>query len=427
MQTTVGSSSTVNEHVVNITNLLSTAFGEHNITIYGTWEEPLFKANDIGDMLGIKHIRTSLTNATGDDVRSTYVIDSLNRPQETTMLTESGLYKVLFKSRKEAAQTFQEHVCKLLKQERLKLGEQLQLDSQKYIAIEKEKMLLEKHKGKSGVYFLKDTLIKIVKFGSSKNVTERVKTHKRDFGKDNIYLDKVVETPKYNDLENSVRKYANTTHTDLRNHTHTEIIEYTEESELDSIYTQTERECKLIKAPPDYNPELEIEKERTKQEEARVKQLELQVKIMELKVNGCQKVVNLVEETVRDKDGVDETESNIVLDQGVCNKAEQKTELKMDRNPLFKFLTENSVYKEGNVVALEIVRSRFASWLGTSVKSLDNGTFYQVNKRYEIVKCMICKHCGKAAEKGCCVLYKNSDRTCKKVAKNFCFLDFFYF
>ena len=102
---------------------------------------------------------------------------------------------------------------------------------------------------------------------------------------------------------------------------------------------------------------------------------------------------------------------------------EQKTELKMDRNPLFKFLTENSVYKDGNMVALEIVRRRFASWLGTSVKSLDNGTFYQVNKSYEIVKCMICKHCGKAAEKGCCVLYKNSDRTCKKVAKNFCLIE----
>jgi len=37
----------------NVNNLLINAFKDHNVTIYGTWEEPLFKAKEIGDMLGL--------------------------------------------------------------------------------------------------------------------------------------------------------------------------------------------------------------------------------------------------------------------------------------------------------------------------------------------------------------------------------------
>ena len=35
-------------------NLLIKQFNDLDITIYGTYEEPLFKAKDIGDLLGIK-------------------------------------------------------------------------------------------------------------------------------------------------------------------------------------------------------------------------------------------------------------------------------------------------------------------------------------------------------------------------------------
>ena len=81
----------------------------------------MFKANEIGDMLGIKKIKDSFSFTVGEAVTNS-LIDALGRPQETTMLTESGLYKILFKSRKEVAQKFQKHVCDMLKQERLKMG-----------------------------------------------------------------------------------------------------------------------------------------------------------------------------------------------------------------------------------------------------------------------------------------------------------------
>lgn len=45
-----------------INNLLVKQFQENNITIYGTFEKPLFKAKDIGDLLGIKNIRDTIAN-----------------------------------------------------------------------------------------------------------------------------------------------------------------------------------------------------------------------------------------------------------------------------------------------------------------------------------------------------------------------------
>ena len=53
------------------------------------------------------------------------------------MLTKSGLYTVLFKSRKQVALEFISHVFDLLKQERLKMGERYIYD--KNVAVAKMK------------------------------------------------------------------------------------------------------------------------------------------------------------------------------------------------------------------------------------------------------------------------------------------------
>jgi hypothetical protein len=97
---------------------------------------------------------------------------------------------------------------------------------------------------------------------------------------------------------------------------------------------------------------------------------------------------------------------------------QQQTELKIDRNPLFKFLLENSRYEKDNIVFIEDVRSKFSNWLGTSVKSLDNGTFGQVNKEYIIETRKVCKHCKKVSHKDCCEKYKHIDRSKRKIVLN---------
>ena len=84
----------------------------------------------------------------------------------------------------------------------------------------------------------------------------------------------------------------------------------------------------------------------------------------------------------------------------------------MERNPLFKFLTDNTRYKEGNV---EEVRERFNNWIGKKVKTLDNGTFFQVNNEYIINNMKICE---KHHKKGCCEKYNRVDRSSRKVVKN---------
>ena len=46
----------------NSDNLLVKQFNGLNIQLYGTYDEPFFKARDIGDLLGIKNIRDTLTS-----------------------------------------------------------------------------------------------------------------------------------------------------------------------------------------------------------------------------------------------------------------------------------------------------------------------------------------------------------------------------
>ena len=72
---------------------------------------------------------------------------------------------------------------------------------------------------------------------------------------------------------------------------------------------------------------------------------------------------------------------------------------------------------------MEDIRQRFNEWLGKNVRSLDNGTFGQVNKDYKIEVLMTCKHCNKKAMKSCCTNYRNSDRSSKKIVRN---LELFY-
>ena len=46
--------------IANANNLLVKTFNNLDIQIYGTFEEPLFKANDIGELLGIKNIKDTI-------------------------------------------------------------------------------------------------------------------------------------------------------------------------------------------------------------------------------------------------------------------------------------------------------------------------------------------------------------------------------
>jgi len=68
-------------------NLLVKKFQENDITIYGTFEEPLFKAKDIGELLGIKNIRDTVKDF-DDTQRCVVSTDTAFGKKDITFLTE---------------------------------------------------------------------------------------------------------------------------------------------------------------------------------------------------------------------------------------------------------------------------------------------------------------------------------------------------
>ena len=89
------------------------------IIIKGTQEEPLFRANDIATILEISNIRTTI-NDFDETEKILTKSDTLGGNQQVSFLTEKGLYKVLFRSRNPMAEKFQNWLCEVVKEIRLK-------------------------------------------------------------------------------------------------------------------------------------------------------------------------------------------------------------------------------------------------------------------------------------------------------------------
>lgn len=98
------------------------AFNENElhteIVIKGTMESPLFRASDVGEVLEMGNIRTTIQHF-DDTEKVVHSMDTLGGIQNITFLTEKGLYKVLFKSRKPIAEKFQNWVCDVIREIRM--------------------------------------------------------------------------------------------------------------------------------------------------------------------------------------------------------------------------------------------------------------------------------------------------------------------
>ena len=168
-----------------------------NILIKGTVNEPLFRASDIGEILEMGNIRTSIQHF-NDTEKHVHSMDTSTGPKQVTFLTEKGLYKVLFKSRKPIAEKFQNWVCEVIKEIRLDgiydLKKQLEnqhntmkqkMDEQK--ELDKEKYLLKQFGNmKNIVYIIKvktyDNGTYVIKIGhSTKGIHNRYNEHKTNY------------------------------------------------------------------------------------------------------------------------------------------------------------------------------------------------------------------------------------------------------
>lgn len=72
--------------------------------------EPLFVLKDVCDALDLGNNREVARRLDEDDVSTTDVTDNLGRNQKTNVITEAGLYEVIFMSRKPEAKAFKRWV-----------------------------------------------------------------------------------------------------------------------------------------------------------------------------------------------------------------------------------------------------------------------------------------------------------------------------
>ena len=90
--------------------------GKHFV-MYGTKEEPLFKAKDVAEWIGYStaNVDKMIANV-DDDEKQTLFIGTHKNSMSAWYLTEDGLYEVLMQSQKPIAKKFKKEVKKILKQ-----------------------------------------------------------------------------------------------------------------------------------------------------------------------------------------------------------------------------------------------------------------------------------------------------------------------
>jgi len=76
-------------------------------TIIDEKGEPWFVGNDVCKPLGIINSRKTIAGLRKEDVTTSYILDARGCKQATTVISESGLYTLILRSRKPEAEPFQ--------------------------------------------------------------------------------------------------------------------------------------------------------------------------------------------------------------------------------------------------------------------------------------------------------------------------------
>jgi prophage antirepressor-like protein len=160
---------------------------EYTVNIQGTIDDPLFQANQLALILGIKNISNSLADYSSKE-KVIHPVSTRGGIQKVLFLTELGLYKIISRSIKPIAKPFQEWMVNVIKELRktgeYKLKEDHEIEKKLIRSQEqndaKKKThdtLMEFCKSKNVVYVCKlrdehDGKI-VIKIGSTQNIKER--------------------------------------------------------------------------------------------------------------------------------------------------------------------------------------------------------------------------------------------------------------
>lgn len=85
-------------------------YGESKVRVIIKNGEPWFVARDVCDILELTNITDTLKRVDRDDLDTTEVIDSIGRKQQVYIVSEPGLYVLVFESRKPEAKPFKKWV-----------------------------------------------------------------------------------------------------------------------------------------------------------------------------------------------------------------------------------------------------------------------------------------------------------------------------
>lgn len=187
---------------------------EYQINIQGTLEDPLFQANQIGKLLGIGNLPENLRDFDNEE-KVMFLTHTPGGKQEMIFLTETGLYRVLGRSRKPIAHKFQKWMVTVLKEIRIngiyKLQQDKEIDKQLYqhkCELSTHKTLLKAYDKKNLVYICKLKKVDdkfIVKIGSTQDIKERLPNISKSFDCQEPVLLDIFENNNYKKFERKIQ------------------------------------------------------------------------------------------------------------------------------------------------------------------------------------------------------------------------------
>jgi prophage antirepressor-like protein len=191
---------------------------EYQVNIQGTLEDPLFQANQIGKLLGIVNLSDNLRDFDNSE-KVLCLTQTLGGKQEIVFLTEIGLYRILGRSRKPIAHTFQKWMVSVLKEIRIngiyKLQQDKEVDKQLYqhkCELSTHKTLLKAYDKKNLVYICKFNKVNdkfVIKIGSTQDIKERLANISNTFDCQEPLLLDIFENNNYKKFERKIHHNPN--------------------------------------------------------------------------------------------------------------------------------------------------------------------------------------------------------------------------
>jgi len=273
---------------------------EYHINIQGTIEKPLFQANQIGKLLEMTKIQNQMSTFDNTEKvsRETRTLGGI---QKVLFLTERGLYKILSRSNKPVAKKFQDWmvtvITELRQQGEYKLKQENEIEKKLIKAQEKINAQKNIHttfmdfcKMKNVVYICKLCEVTentfVIKIGSTQNIKERFANIQNNYKMTPVLLN-IFECENHTKFEKWIR------HNEIIKPLYHEIKKSDGTSARETFLVNEEQYNNIIKimqteikmfTKEDVDKLIELEKERSINEDKRRVNVEFEIKLEEIKL-----------------------------------------------------------------------------------------------------------------------------------------------